>query len=326
MTEAYRNARHALLAALIPPLVHKLNNQLAVISGHCDVWARDRPGGAGSFAHQVDATRRETRNVSDLVVALSTYAKDLPPRETTVDLAGVARRAAALIEPIASEHGVDLRLAARGVAPVVESDAGRLHQALVTLGAGVAIASGPKGGRADPLRARIAVSAGGGRAVLALVFAGVLDLPFDAVDPPFVRRRLGTRATIYRLALPSHAGVDEPEPVQVRGDDPRRLLLLEPESLLAELVGSVLGESGYRVDVVATVGEAKERLAQGASDLVLFDHDAEAGLPGSLETLLSLRVPLAVLADDSVAVPDTVRVLRKPFRPQELVEFVELCL
>ena len=111
--------------------------------------------------------------------------------------------------------------------------------------------------------------------------------------------------------------------------DPMRLLVVEDETRIAELVAAALGRAGFAVDAVGTAADAREALALTAYDAAILD----LGLPDGdgLALLAGLRrrgsgVPVLVLTardavEDRVAGLDTGAddYLVKPFAMAELV-------
>ena len=108
-----------------------------------------------------------------------------------------------------------------------------------------------------------------------------------------------------------------------------RVLLVEDEARLVELLRSTLVDAGFVVDAVMTAGDAHEGLAVGAYDVVILD----LGLPDGdgLDVVASARrggktLPILVLTARD-AVEDRVRgldagaddYLVKPFATSELV-------
>ncbi|MBI1946142.1 MAG: response regulator [Deltaproteobacteria bacterium] len=117
----------------------------------------------------------------------------------------------------------------------------------------------------------------------------------------------------------------------------KNLLLVEDEPTLQRILGSVLGDSGHRVDGVATAEQALEHLERGGVDMVLCDKNLPAMSGIDLLAQLRTRWPeigfvmvtgypsresaLAVLANDGDGY------LVKPFRSlSAAVEHVERLL
>src|SRR3954452_11717319 len=115
-----------------------------------------------------------------------------------------------------------------------------------------------------------------------------------------------------------------------------RLLVIEDETRIAELLASALGRAGFAVDAVGTAADAREALALTAYDAAILD----LGLPDGdgLALLAGLRrrgsgVPVLVLtARDAVggrvAVldPGADDCLVKPFASAELVAHTKALL
>jgi DNA-binding response OmpR family regulator len=108
----------------------------------------------------------------------------------------------------------------------------------------------------------------------------------------------------------------------------KRILLLEDEEDVSELFQLALRSSGYRVDVVKGVAQARQQLAASHYDLVIVDlrlpdgnglqiADQAAGM-GMKTCIVS-----GYLFNIPAASVDRHEVLMKPLRPRELVEAVE---
>lgn len=112
------------------------------------------------------------------------------------------------------------------------------------------------------------------------------------------------------------------------GDRPRRLLVVDDEPEIRELLAGYLARHGFEVVTVGDGAAARVALAAGRFDLVLLD----VGLPGEsgLELAATIRGPSApglIFLTASGAVPDRLAGLAagaddyvaKPFEPRELL-------
>jgi DNA-binding response OmpR family regulator len=112
-----------------------------------------------------------------------------------------------------------------------------------------------------------------------------------------------------------------------------RLLLLDDDTAMQKLMGTLLRRSGYRVDIVSSGKQAIEKLDATEYDALLLDlmTPTEGGLTvirhlqeNAPEKLL--RVILVTASPESVintVVSDVAAVVRKPFQPDELTSAVE---
>ena len=107
-----------------------------------------------------------------------------------------------------------------------------------------------------------------------------------------------------------------------------RILIIEDEPLIAQMIEEMLREAGYRVSGVAhTVAMARQEFAKRNFDAVLFDlHIGGRYRPEIADFLLDTGVPFAfVTGYDYLVEPrhQTVPVLEKPFMPVQLRALLE---
>lgn len=115
------------------------------------------------------------------------------------------------------------------------------------------------------------------------------------------------------------------------------LLLLDNDDRIVELLSWFLSERGFKVRTASSFVEARERLADGAPDLLISDVDlgsesAVTELPKlSSEGLLPLTLVVSGYLDADVqaaimSVPEVLDTLAKPFEFTELEAKIRLCL
>ncbi|MDQ3283590.1 MAG: response regulator [Acidobacteriota bacterium] len=112
----------------------------------------------------------------------------------------------------------------------------------------------------------------------------------------------------------------------------RRLLLLDDDTAMQKLMGTLLRRNGYRVDVVSSGKQAIEKLGTNEYDALLLDlmTPTEGGLTvirhlQENEPEVLKRVILVTASPDSVlknVSGSVAAVVRKPFAPDELTETV----
>ncbi|MEM8713195.1 MAG: response regulator [Planctomycetota bacterium] len=121
--------------------------------------------------------------------------------------------------------------------------------------------------------------------------------------------------------------------VPSRGD----LLLVDNDAKIVELLSWFLGERGFRVRVAGSFAEARQRLAEGAPELLISDIDlgVESGLQElpalSAEGALPPTLVVSGFLDDAVqralqAVPEVLDTLAKPFEFPDLEAKVVACM
>ena len=204
-----RRERLAVLGEFAAGIAHEVRNPLSSMRMTLQLLARDAEGaeaaagrGAEDLAVVLDEVRRLEASVDDLLL----YAGEPRLQRGAVDLAAVAREAAALLERQSSHLGVSVEVEAPGEGVAVRGDGGRLRGCAVNLLLN-AVQCSPRGGR---VRVRAAAAAGGG-AVLEVADGGpgIPDEVGERVFEPFFSGRpggtgLGLAAT--RRIVEAHGG------------------------------------------------------------------------------------------------------------------------
>lgn len=308
--------RREVLARVVPPLTHDLNNALAVVTGSSELLDHSSSALGGSdFAPRIGL---EARRAARTLRALSAFAKGHAPVSETIDLAEVVDEALMLLGPFVRAQGVGLEVRRRSV--LARGDHRALSGAILVLGVAAL-------GGGGATRGRLTVAGRGDRAVLRLSVEGSGTVEESdlyglaaAAAAGGGRSRSRTRGGIlvHELRLP-----------RIEGGNPRlpppptsaSLMVVEADDLLAELVTTVLADHGYRVRCEPALPAALEALA--GCDLVILDEAAGEVDPAQLPCpvgVLAHRV--GVGSEMSARLPT----LLKPFRAAELVRFVEECL
>lgn len=320
--ESSREVRHALhIAGLVPHVLHRANNHLAVILGYADL-ARDSLEGEDRV--RFEALSAEARSVAKLLRQLGTFAAGVPGRSESTDLFEALSDVAALIEPaaMAAHHALELDVA-QGL-PLASVDPVAFLVRVVE--AASAALGGPETSRQrlasqGPGRLRLRTRRRrDGLALWLSVSRGDTELP--ELDPAFLGqktgriRRLGTQLASIRMDFEAVGTVDQPTAREL--EQTKRLLVIESDALLAELLKTVLVESGYHVVVESTLESARRSLALQPFDLVVRDNDLGDD---------PLEMTIATLwLDSEVRRADSPLRLTKPFRPNALLEAVKLAL
>lgn len=115
-----------------------------------------------------------------------------------------------------------------------------------------------------------------------------------------------------------------------------RLLLLDDDTSMQKLVGTLLRRAGYRVDIVGAGAQAIEKLGTNEYSGLLLDlmTPTEGGLTvikhlKKTQPELLKRVVLVTASPDSVlknVERDVFAIVRKPFDASELLETIERLL
>jgi hypothetical protein len=278
--------RAGALQRLLPPLVHRLNNSLAVLQGVHEL-------GAEAGAAERELVRVHLAHIGRALARVALFARDPTDRVRRLTLDELGALLELLLAPLAASSGVTFELAldATGTLEVDGSFEGLLVAAVCEL----------IGARDDAAgqRARVRIGARPARDALGLVLGSsvapahgpALDALADLARardwPAALRRR--ARAVALRLHVPAA----ELAPRAARhARTGARVLLLCRAGEERELVEMLLREHGFAV--VA----ADEPPAHGVFDVALVERrrtDADPGLAGRLATRYSLArvVPLA---------------------------------
>jgi DNA-binding response OmpR family regulator/signal transduction histidine kinase len=145
----------------------------------------------------------------------------------------------------------------------------------------------------------------------------------------------GTKVTI-RLPRAARGAVSEPrdDTIAARSAASEKILLVDDDSDVRDIVGSVLSELGYDVHRVSNGAEALARLAEFTPDLLVVDF-AMPGMNGAELVMAARRrnsrLKILFLSGyaDSESLETAVGatpLLRKPFRPIELAAAVRAAL
>jgi CheY-like chemotaxis protein len=318
------------LPRLIPPLVHRLNNSLAVLRGVCDLSEGQR--GRRADAPELELARRETRRAGDLLRHLSAFAKEHEPTSALFDLRALVQGSVALLAPLAEESGVQLDASEEGESVIVRSDPARLEQLVIAI---VARALVGARGRAGHGHARIGLERRTECAELDLSWSGLGegDPGRDAelvgelaalvgADGGRVRSGHNDEGQRIRIQLPL-ARRDELPPL-TRASEPipaARILLVEDDVVLCELVETVLREAGYRVRSAGGAAAGAVLAAKGF-DLVLLDLDLARGDQALVDELERVAPATRVALFGGAPGPTPGEHLAKPFRPGDLLDYV----
>ena len=109
----------------------------------------------------------------------------------------------------------------------------------------------------------------------------------------------------------------------------QRILLLEDEPEIADLLALVLGADGYEVDLASTVAQARGRLAERPYGLVIADSRLPDGDGIAIaDRAAELGAKTAVMSGYAMSAGEAARheVWAKPMRPSEFTAAVERCI
>jgi len=333
------SARNELLARLVPALAHRTNNALLVLRGSLEAGVEGGPISTRRLLEVVDRIEEGLHRTSLL-------AKP-PGRGANCDLAELLEDAHWLLELLLRAEGVATRLVRRGDGHRVGLDPTDLLQRLVVLAGDLASRPGapaeppPAGDAAARDELRISLHPGERRSILCLLHRGapreglsgsvaraalVADASrcFTAAGGALRFRELGPRVRGYRVVLPSSATLAAARPVPARL--PARVLVLDPDPQLAELLAAILREEGCRVVASSSATGAAE-VPDEACDLVLAGAEWCRGADALVRLRRAQpRAKLAILGTAAPLAPawlsEAACILPRPPRPDDLIALV----
>ena len=202
---AVRNERLAHLGSAANVIAHEVKNALNGISMGIDLMMRQQGGGSPRV---VEGVRAEIGRLTAFTTELLLFSRGIHPRPVAMDLAELARRAAAIAAPVAEERGIALHVVAEEPVPL-RGDPGLLHVVVSNLVSNAIDAASSSRAAAPAVEVR--VERRGGRARLAVrddgpgVPAGIRDSLFE----PFVSGKptgTGIGLSISRSIAEAHGG------------------------------------------------------------------------------------------------------------------------
>lgn len=309
------DAHHRLVGELAERVTHDLANRLAVARLTAEVLA-NRGDLPGDLAGRVATVVQATGEAGELVQRLSAIAGRRPAPPHRVDLAAVVTDLTGLLRAALGRRQLEVRTQA---APLV-ADRRDIEEIVLRL-----VLAGPPGAAGEGIA--VAVHPDGDDVVM------VVRQPSEL--SPSSLARLTQLAPVTSVALPGGgqehtvrlAGAPEgvPGTVPVPTGDGGRVLVVEDDTDLRELVVEALAADGHTVDGVADATSALEHRWVAAGELELLVTDVE--LPGMsglelAERLSATGVALVVMSghgEDALGVlPAGALVLDKPFGVPDL--------
>lgn len=365
--QAARLDRLESLGLLARGFAHDFNNLLTVILGNVSL-AHLRAEGQSPLRRELENARLATQQAQGLVQNLLTFARGGAPVRKRIEIGLLLRE---VVEHHAAAGGAALRFAAGPDLGEADWDPAQIKRLLSNLirNAEQAIPAGRAGDIF--VRAFVRRFKDSAQAVLEVIDNG-RGIPSENIprlfEPYFTTRAednaSGLGLTVCESIVKGHGGhidvrsqpgltvfsvflsaVQESEPTFNLGFQPRssgsrsqRILVLEDEPLIRQLVFANLSSRGFSVETSTTGEQAvqryREELEKGSPfDLVILDLSIPSGL-GGRETMEQLRVlhPSVRAIVSSGYSDDAVMsrymdfgfraVLPKPYDPSELVALV----
>ena len=349
------------LGQLAGGLAHDFNNILTAIIGYADFALRDIDAGADvlTIRYEVEQIKSASERASELTHRLLAFTRQQAPQKRTLDLNAVVTRAQQLLARLIDSH-ITLDVSTTPEALLVEGDVAQLEQVVVNLALNSRDAM-PQGGTilirtCEAPGNRVALTVADNGAGIPESVRGRIFEPFFTTKPAGAgtglglstvseivrqsggridletREGVGTTFTVYLPPAVRPLAPEPPPELDDASDGTERVLLVEDNQILRELISEMLARKGYDV-VVAEDARAAIAEEHGADGFQLLVTDYS--LPGmsgvALADALRRRNPdLGVLvisghghaSVDDAALEGNVAFLPKPFTMNEVASAV----
>jgi two-component system NtrC family sensor kinase len=292
------------LGEMISGVAHELNNPLAAVMGYAQLLDSDLLA-AEKQKEKLRTIHQEAFRCQRIVQNLLSFARNQHPERGPTDLNGAVKAVIRLLEYSLRVDDVEIHLDLSADLPAVMGDAHELQQVVLNL---VSNAQHALQQVSRPRRLQITTACRDDR-VLVLVEDNGIGIPPESVgkvfDPFFSTKSVGkgtglglslaygcvtehggeirvesppgqgTRFTMELPATTRPAGESTSEsssPVRFRKSIRScRILVVDDEPSVAEVIAEVLGATGHTVQVAHDGGEARECLKKECFDLIITD-------------------------------------------------------
>jgi len=349
------------LGQMISGVAHELNNPLASILGHAQLLGAK--AGDEQLARRVEILQREALRCRKIVQNLLSFARRHEPERRPFSLNETVRSVLGLMGYQLRVNGIEVRTELSGELPPLTGDAHQVQQVLVNLltNAQQAIRQAAERGIVE-LRTETAAD-GWVRLEVRDSGPGIPEAIRERIFDPFFTTKAEGEGTGLGLALvygivSAHGGRIEAPPCAEGGARfvitlpagvpaqpatapetmpshppavrPARILVVDDERPVAEMIGDALALDGHRAVVAADGREALERIGREPFDLIISDLRMPGmGGEGLLAELRQARPELVarvlLTSGDTVSAEtdrfverNGVSLLRKPFGVERL--------
>ena len=312
----------ASLAQLLAGVAHELNNPLSVVIGHATLLRRELGNAPG--AARVERIAAAAERCARIVTNFLSVARRRAPERASTDVNRVLREAVALLAYQLELDNVTVLFDLGADLPLIRADGHQLQQVVINLVANAQQAMGEHEGsrqllvtsRLDAGRGRVTFSIADTGPGIPIALRSRVFEPFFTTKPVGIGSGLGLSAcrgiveahegvieigdrpgggAVVRVELPvgeppTSAAATGPvvEAELIRG---QRILVVDDEPTVGDLLREMLEADGQRVEVAAHGKAALDRLAEAPFDLVISDFKMPLLDGAGLYSQLAMREP-----------------------------------